>query len=172
MEEVGPHGSNPTAISGTSWKKKKIRNKYESLLVEELEQEPEYEIEKSEKLWEILKTSLRHVRDEVIPKKEKKNSKPWMTNDILKLMEKRKMCKRENSINKYKEINKNIKRECLIAKENWYNGKCEELEKLKMWFLRHTFPVFTRLGRCPIVNWDFSGAVSIFGPDALLVVHQ
>ena len=23
VEEVGPHGSNPTAISGTSWKKKK-----------------------------------------------------------------------------------------------------------------------------------------------------
>ena len=28
--------------------------------------------------------------------------------------------------------------------------------------LRHTLPVFTGLGRCPIVNWDFSGAVSIF----------
>ena len=38
--------------------------------------------------------------------------------------------------------------------------------------LRHTLPVFTGLGRCPIVNWDFAGAVSIFGPDALPVVHQ
>ena len=38
--------------------------------------------------------------------------------------------------------------------------------------LRHTLPVFTGLGRCPIVNWDFVGAVSIFGPDALPVVHQ
>ena len=37
--------------------------------------------------------------------------------------------------------------------------------------LRHTLPVCTELGRCPIVNWDFSGAVSIFGPDALPVVH-
>ena len=27
--------------------------------------------------------------------------------------------------------------------------------------LRHTLPVFTGLGRCPIVNWDFAGAVSI-----------
>ena len=24
----------------------------------------------------------------------------------------------------------------------------------------------------PIVNWDFAGAVSIFGPDALPVIHQ
>ena len=38
--------------------------------------------------------------------------------------------------------------------------------------LRHTLPVFTELGRCPIVSWDFVGAVSIFGPDALPVVHQ
>ena len=29
-----------------------IRNKYARLLVQEIEQEPEYEIEKSEKLWE------------------------------------------------------------------------------------------------------------------------
>ena len=38
--------------------------------------------------------------------------------------------------------------------------------------LRHTLPVFTGLGRCPIVRWDFAGTVSIFGPDALPVVHQ
>ena len=38
--------------------------------------------------------------------------------------------------------------------------------------LRHTFPVFTGLGRCPIVNWDFAGAVSIFGPDALPVANN
>ena len=38
--------------------------------------------------------------------------------------------------------------------------------------LRHTLPVFTGLGWCPIVNWDFARAVSIFGPDALPVVHQ
>ena len=38
--------------------------------------------------------------------------------------------------------------------------------------LRHTLPVFTGLGRCPIVNWDFAGAVSIFGLDALPVIHQ
>ena len=38
--------------------------------------------------------------------------------------------------------------------------------------LRHTLPVFMGLRRCPIVNWDFAGAVRIFGPDALPVVHQ
>ena len=38
--------------------------------------------------------------------------------------------------------------------------------------LRHTLPVFTGLGRCPIVSWDFAEAVIIFEPDALPVVHQ
>ena len=38
--------------------------------------------------------------------------------------------------------------------------------------LRHTFPILTGLGRCPIVSSDFAGAVSIFGPDTLPVVHQ
>ena len=41
-----------------------------------------------------------------------------------------------------------------------------------MWFLCYTLPVFTGLGQCPIVYWDFVGAVSIFGPDALPVVYQ
>ena len=59
-----------------------IRNKYESLLVEEFEQEPECEIEKSEKLWEVLK--IHYARDEEIPKKEKK--KLVAENDKIKEM--------------------------------------------------------------------------------------
>ena len=38
--------------------------------------------------------------------------------------------------------------------------------------LHHTLPIFMGLGWCPIVSWDFAGAVSIFGLDALPVVHQ
>ena len=29
-------------------------------------------------------------------------------------------------------------------------------------FMSHTLPIFTGLGQCPIVSWDFAGAVSIF----------
>ena len=38
--------------------------------------------------------------------------------------------------------------------------------------LHHTFPIFMRLEWCPIVSWDFARAVSIFGLNALPVVHQ
>ena len=54
----------------------------------------------------------------------------------------------------------------------WDNGRKTTRQRDDDVVLRHTLPVFTGLGRCPIVNWDFAGAVSIFGPDALPVVHQ
>ena len=41
-----------------------------------------------------------------------------------------------------------------------------------MWFYVTHSPFSRGLGRCPIVDWDFAGAVSIFGPDALPVVNQ
>ena len=42
---------------------------------------------------------------------------------------------------------------------------------IMMWFYV-THPAFMGLGWCPIVSWDFAGAVSIFGPDALSVIRQ
>ena len=42
-----------------------------------------------------------------------------------------------------------------------------------IYIVRHTLPIFTGLGWCPIVSWDFAEAVSIFGPDALpVIIHQ
>ena len=41
-----------------------------------------------------------------------------------------------------------------------------------MWFYITHSPFFMVLGWCLIVSWDFAGAVSIFGPDALPVIHQ
>ena len=38
--------------------------------------------------------------------------------------------------------------------------------------LYHTLPIFTGLGQCPIVSWDFAGAVSIFGLDDFSFIHQ
>ena len=38
--------------------------------------------------------------------------------------------------------------------------------------LHHTFPVFTGLGQCPIVDWDCWSSEHFFGPDALPVNHQ
>ena len=48
----------------------------------------------------------------------------------------------------------------------------EKAVMMMMWFYVTHSPFFTGLGRCPIVSWDFAGAVSIFAPDALPVAHQ
>ena len=56
----------------------------------------------------------------------------------------------------------------IVATSNMVNGIIDDGDVV----LRHTLPIFTGLGRCPFVSWDFAGAVSIFGPDALPVVHQ
>ena len=60
----------------------------------------------------------------------------------------------------------------LLKEETVYFGTVHQCSDADDVVLRHTLPIFTGLGRCPIVSWDFAGAVSIFGPDALTVVHQ
>ena len=52
---------------------------------------------------------------------------------------------------------------------NYIKAVCQDYDDV---VLCHTLPVFTGLGWCPIINWDFAGAVSIFGLDALPVIHQ
>ena len=42
---------------------------------------------------------------------------------------------------------------------------------MMIWFYV-TYSIFTGLGQCLIINWDFAGTVSIFGPDTLPVTHQ
>ena len=59
-------------------------------------------------------------------------------------------------------------------KDNFWEAVWKLIEGIKDddVVLCHTLPVFTGLRRCPIVSWDFAGAVSIFGLDALPVVYQ
>ena len=58
----------------------------------------------------------------------KKNKKPWISTDILDMMEKRKKAKNTQS---YDEINRQVKRACKIAKENWLEEQCQEKENLE-----------------------------------------
>ena len=60
------------------------------------------------------------------PKIGKKTSKNRMTEEILEKMEERK--KAENTP-AYEIKNKGIKKSCKKEKENWYNNKCDEIEK-------------------------------------------
>ena len=60
---------------------------------------------------------------------EREPKRPWMTNEILYMMDERRMYK-TTDIAKYKELNGRIHRECLKAKREWMTEKCEEIEQL------------------------------------------
>ena len=53
-----------------------------------------------------------------------------MTDEILDLMTERRPAKRKN-MNKYKDIDKLIKANCIKEKEKWLNNKCAEIEAKK-----------------------------------------
>lgn len=70
--------------------------------------------------WNNLQQSIEKGM-EIVPKKERRNKKPWMNEDILNLMDER---------SKYKKINLNrtIHNLCIEAKERWVDERCIEVE--------------------------------------------
>ena len=65
---------------------------------------------------------------QLLSKIVKKNKKPWVSTDILDMMEKR---KRAKNTQRYDEINRQVKRACKISKETWLEAQCQEIENLE-----------------------------------------
>ena len=84
----------------------------------------------TEKQWTALKESMTKAAEEVLPKKKRVQKQPWMTEEILEKMEKRKIAKSLDP-EKYNQLKKEVERECIKAKDEWWNRKCEEVEELE-----------------------------------------
>ena len=84
------------------------------------------EIREVEQRWVKLKDALTQSATETVPTMKTTGKRKWMTEEILELMEKRRLAK-PNKV-RHKEINKEIKRKCDQAKEKWLNEQCEEIE--------------------------------------------
>ena len=52
-----------------------------------------------------------------------------MTDDILDLMNERKS--KKTIPNEYNKLDKQIKKRCRLAKEQWFSGRCEEIGRLR-----------------------------------------
>ena len=67
--------------------------------------------------------------------KHRQKKKPWITAEILDLCDKRRELRKKRfepkGSEKYKEVNKNIKRCMKKAKENWIGEQCSEIEENK-----------------------------------------
>lgn len=95
---------------------------------ENLAQISQQEIESIESLWDKIKKNIiepctKHLGPDSVTKKKK-----WMTNNILNLMEQRRLLKYDQT--KYKELQKVIRKEIKSAKEIWMKENCEEIDKL------------------------------------------
>lgn len=83
-----------------------------------------------EDMWGMVKGAMTGACNQYLKSEERQRGKKhWMTDEILKLMEKRRTVKAKDP-EAYWQIHKDIKRKIREAKERWLSEKCREIEKL------------------------------------------
>lgn len=97
-----------------------VRNKYEALQ-DDMDNGPE-------RLWQNIQEAIAEGNSKHVPNVRNVKKKPWMTQTILDKMEERRMNK--NNDIEYNRLNREVKKLCNKAKEEWTNTQCEELEDL------------------------------------------
>ena len=84
----------------------------------------------SDQMWNTFKQTLQHAAKEIIPtSKSSRPEKGWMTEEILRVMEKRRLVKGKSE-DLYRQYDRQIKNLCNKAKERWLEDECEKIEKL------------------------------------------
>ena len=109
-----------------------VQNRYQVLMNEATPQNQD----DTEKQWTALKESMTKAAEEVLPKKKCVQKQPWMTEEILEKMEKRKITKSLDP-ETYNQLKKEVERECIKAKDEWWNGKCDWTGIQKTWKQLH-----------------------------------
>lgn len=84
-----------------------------------------------------ITTSLVSAAEKIIPKQKKKARQRWMTEEILELMEDRRKLPRGSD--EYREKDREIKRRCDEAKEDWLKKECEKVERLYRTDIKNMF---------------------------------
>ena len=106
-----------------------IRNRFDALHIEELEQQFDEE-EHIEDIWRKVKENTVTTTKGLLPVRTKKNKQTWMTDDILSKMDERKAHKHVDR-DKYNQLNKEIINDCRKEKQIWFNKQCEEIVELE-----------------------------------------
>ena len=94
------------------------------MLIDEAEDVP------IENHYESLKIAIQEANAEILPKVDRVAKRPWMTENILRLMDARRK-KKGNNQQEYLTLNRTIHRECRLAKERWMDERCAEVEDLE-----------------------------------------
>ena len=101
-----------------------LRNRYSILEEENGDGEPSIETD-----WRRLSDALTITAQNIIPNEQRRGRRRWMTEEILEKMEERRRFKTVNQ-EIYRQLDREIKRECKITKERWLNEKCLQAEEL------------------------------------------
>ncbi|KAG1682425.1 Craniofacial development protein 2 [Nymphon striatum] len=94
--------------------------------------------ESIDKAYEEIVKNVAETVKETLPKKEKPAKQPWMNDKILAMMKERRRLKGNRK--KYRSKDKEIRKACKEAEEEWLNARCKEIENLeetKQWRPMH-----------------------------------
>ena len=89
-----------------------------------------------EEKWTAMRAALIQTQTEDIGFQTQTKKQPWMTDEILKVMEERRQHKTTNE-DRYRELNRTIRRKCREAKEQWLMERCCEIEQLQQKYDLH-----------------------------------
>ena len=78
--------------------------------------------------WNRIAQAIRNTREKHL-KRTRVKKKEWMIDEIMTVMDQRRILKNKNSW-KYRSLHKTIKRKIKAAKGEWLAGKCSEIEEL------------------------------------------
>lgn len=85
-----------------------------------------------ENRWKQIEQGIIKGTEKVLGKKINKNKKPWITAEIINLMDQRRKYKNistEQGQQKYRQLRNRIQRECKKAKEDFMTNKCAEIQR-------------------------------------------
>jgi len=107
---------------------------------EQHQQEVDHELEDlgdykdPDELWIKIKSSLENIADKICGKLSPKKRKQWIITEILQNMDEGRKYKDSSNAEgrrKYKQLKREIQRECRKAKAEFYNQQCSEVEQLE-----------------------------------------
>lgn len=79
--------------------------------------------------WNNIKMGIIEATNEVLGKRKLEPRKPWMTEEILNLIQERNKFRKENNMDDYKRIKNHITTKCREEKEKWTKSIAEEIEE-------------------------------------------
>ena len=104
-------------------------NKYEVLRNGSLVGGGEEVEEGPEQIFDFLNEPIEKANNETLPRVAREPKRPWIIHDILLLMQKRRGYKGRNE-ERYRKLNRRIKRKSLNAKTAWMDNAYEKIEDL------------------------------------------